>query len=158
MRWKFAAKVFAHTAAYDSAVRDWMQRVSFRRGVMRVAVIGSGGREHALAWKLAQSPLCEALWAESPVADAEEGLHSLPPLQGPGELAVFAFAKGSIWWSSAPKRLWRRMGRCLAGARRDGFWPHAARRPFGELQVGRQGIHAPLWHSHGRLYAVYIHG
>ena len=29
---------------------------------MRILVIGSGGREHALAWKISQSPLCESLW------------------------------------------------------------------------------------------------
>lgn len=30
---------------------------------MRILVIGGGGREHALAWKIAQSPLVEALFA-----------------------------------------------------------------------------------------------
>ncbi len=29
---------------------------------MRILLIGSGGREHALAWKLSQSPLLEELW------------------------------------------------------------------------------------------------
>ena len=30
---------------------------------MNILLLGSGGREHALAWKLAQSPLCERLYA-----------------------------------------------------------------------------------------------
>ena len=29
---------------------------------MRILLVGSGGREHALAWKMKQSPLCEALF------------------------------------------------------------------------------------------------
>jgi len=29
---------------------------------MKILLLGSGGREHALAWKMQQSPLCEALW------------------------------------------------------------------------------------------------
>jgi phosphoribosylamine--glycine ligase len=30
---------------------------------MRILLVGGGGREHALAWKIAQSPLVEQLWA-----------------------------------------------------------------------------------------------
>lgn len=30
---------------------------------MNILLLGSGGREHALAWKLAQSPRCDRLWA-----------------------------------------------------------------------------------------------
>ncbi|MBX7501309.1 phosphoribosylamine--glycine ligase [Qipengyuania sp. YG27] len=30
---------------------------------MNILLLGSGGREHALSWKLAQSPLCDKLWA-----------------------------------------------------------------------------------------------
>jgi phosphoribosylamine--glycine ligase len=30
---------------------------------MNILLLGGGGREHALAWKLAQSPQCETLWA-----------------------------------------------------------------------------------------------
>ena len=29
---------------------------------MRILLLGSGGREHALAWKISRSPLCEQLW------------------------------------------------------------------------------------------------
>ena len=29
---------------------------------MRILLLGSGGREHTLAWKMSQSPLCEALF------------------------------------------------------------------------------------------------
>ncbi len=30
---------------------------------MKIAVIGSGGREHAIVWKIAQSPLAKQIWA-----------------------------------------------------------------------------------------------
>ena len=30
---------------------------------MNILVIGSGGREHSLTWKIAQSPLCDTLYA-----------------------------------------------------------------------------------------------
>lgn len=57
---------------------------------MNILIIGSGGREHALAWKIAQSPLTEVIWCApgSPAmdqigpcfdvaADDVQGLHDL---------------------------------------------------------------------------------
>jgi phosphoribosylamine---glycine ligase len=57
---------------------------------MNILIIGSGGREHALAWKIAQSPLVEVIWCApgSPAmdqigpcfdvaADDVQGLHDL---------------------------------------------------------------------------------
>jgi phosphoribosylamine--glycine ligase len=29
---------------------------------MNILIIGNGGREHALAWKMRQSPLCDTLF------------------------------------------------------------------------------------------------
>lgn len=44
---------------------------------MRILIVGGGGREHALAWKLAQSPSCEAIFAapgNAGTADVGENL------------------------------------------------------------------------------------
>jgi phosphoribosylamine--glycine ligase len=34
----------------------------FLKPVMNILILGSGGREHAFAWKIAQSPLCDSLY------------------------------------------------------------------------------------------------
>src|SRR5258706_8630377 len=36
--------------------------IAERSDIMRILVVGSGGREHALCWKLKASPLCDALF------------------------------------------------------------------------------------------------
>lgn len=43
---------------------------------MNVLVVGSGGREHSLAWKLAQSPLCSHLYCApgNPGMEMENGV------------------------------------------------------------------------------------
>lgn len=56
---------------------------------MNVLIVGSGGREHALAWKLAQSPRLNALYA-APGSDALDPLAERVPLNAPDALANFA--------------------------------------------------------------------
>jgi phosphoribosylamine--glycine ligase len=57
---------------------------------VKVLLLGGGGREHALAWKLAQSPLLTKLWA-APGSDAMEGLAERVALDPLDPAAVSAF-------------------------------------------------------------------
>jgi phosphoribosylamine---glycine ligase len=60
---------------------------------MNILLIGSGGREHALAWKLAQSPLCDTLYAApgNPGIEEEAQIVDLNP---DDHAAVIAFCAG----------------------------------------------------------------
>ena len=55
-------------------------------------MLGSGGREHALAWKLAQSPLCDKLWA-APGNPGIAQLAECTSLDATDHDAVIDFAK-----------------------------------------------------------------
>ncbi|MFZ4650253.1 MAG: phosphoribosylamine--glycine ligase [Rubrivivax sp.] len=61
---------------------------------MKVLVIGAGGREHALAWKLAQSPRVQTVYVApgNGGTAAEPGLRNVP-LAEPAALADFARAE-----------------------------------------------------------------
>jgi phosphoribosylamine--glycine ligase len=61
---------------------------------MRVLVIGSGGREHALAWKIAQSPLLTKLYV-APGNGGTEKLAENVPLDINDNDAVAAWAKAN---------------------------------------------------------------
>ncbi len=58
---------------------------------MNVLIIGSGGREHALAWKLKQSPLLKTLHA-IPGSAAISDLAQCPPIAQTGFEAIQAYA------------------------------------------------------------------
>ncbi len=62
---------------------------------MKVLLLGSGGREHALAWKLAQSPRLAKLWA-APGSDAIAAHAELVALDilNPAAVAAFCRAHG----------------------------------------------------------------
>ncbi|MVT00495.1 phosphoribosylamine--glycine ligase [Devosia marina] len=59
---------------------------------MRVMVIGSGGREHALAWKIAQSPLVDALFV-APGNGGTEGVATNLNIDITNHAAVIAAAQ-----------------------------------------------------------------
>lgn len=58
---------------------------------MRVVVVGQGAREHALAWKLAQSPLVDNLWVSPGNAGTERW--AAPPLADDAALVDFCLAQ-----------------------------------------------------------------
>jgi phosphoribosylamine--glycine ligase len=58
---------------------------------MRILVVGSGGREHALAWKISQSPLVRALFA-APGNPGLGRLATLVPLKADDVEGLTAFA------------------------------------------------------------------
>ncbi|MDH5566104.1 MAG: phosphoribosylamine--glycine ligase, partial [Myxococcales bacterium] len=60
---------------------------------MRILIVGSGGREHALAWKLAQSPRVEALFA-APGSDGMAGVaRCIPDARGEDADALLALVR-----------------------------------------------------------------
>ncbi|MGH6746062.1 phosphoribosylamine--glycine ligase [Novosphingobium sp. PhB55] len=62
---------------------------------MNILLLGSGGREHALAWKLAQSPLCETLWA-APGNPGIAEVASCISLDVTDHAAVIAFCESNV--------------------------------------------------------------
>ena len=61
---------------------------------MRILVIGSGGREHALAWAIAKSPRCTKLFV-APGNGGTESFAENVPLDITDHAAVVAFARAS---------------------------------------------------------------
>jgi phosphoribosylamine---glycine ligase len=66
-------------------------------GPTNVLLVGSGGREHALAWKLAQSTQCQTLFAApgNPGIGAEPKTTLLPDLDVTDHAAVVAFCRAN---------------------------------------------------------------
>ncbi|NWG25818.1 MAG: phosphoribosylamine--glycine ligase [Pseudorhodoplanes sp.] len=61
---------------------------------MKILLLGSGGREHALAWKIAASPLADKLWCAPGNAGIAQDAE-LVPLDISDHAAVIAFCKAN---------------------------------------------------------------
>ena len=132
-----AAKVFAGAfpdpASRTSSWRTWRgpcrltgspivaerSPIRTRRRKMKILVVGSGGREHALAWKIKQSPHCEelfcapgnpgtaALGENVPLADTDvKGLAAFAQKEGIDLTVVGPGSPRSTWgsWTSSRRR------------------------------------------------------
>ncbi len=66
---------------------------------MKVLVVGSGGREHAIAWKISQSPLLSRLYL-APGNAGMADLGELLPIEVEDSAGILAFALQIrlIWW------------------------------------------------------------
>lgn len=60
---------------------------------MKFLVIGSGGREHALCWAIAASPLCDALYCAPGNAGIAREAECLPDLSADDHRGILAFAQ-----------------------------------------------------------------
>jgi len=68
---------------------------------MRILLIGSGGREHALAWKLSQSPQVDKIYCVPGNAGTAEVAENLPVgSEGIGVLCSMPCSRGA---KSSPK-------------------------------------------------------
>ena len=79
---------------------------------MKILLVGSGGREHALAWKMAQSPLCEALWAAPGNPGIEQVGHCVD-LSVDDSDGIIAFAKeqGDSFYGREARKLLEKHGK-----------------------------------------------
>src|SRR5690349_21398218 len=58
---------------------------------MKLLLVGSGGREHALGWKIRQSPLCDRLFV-APGNPGMVGLGEMVPIKADDVAGLVAFA------------------------------------------------------------------
>ena len=77
------------------------------RTVMRVLIVGSGGREHALAWAISASPLVDRLYCAPGNAGIAEEAECVPIGSAMSRgLSVCAGTSGSILSSSGRRCRW----------------------------------------------------
>ncbi len=118
---------------------------------MNVLLIGSGGREHALAWKLAASPMLTRLYA-APGNPGIAKMAELVALDIADHAAVASFCREKsidlvVVGPEGP--LVAGLGDRFAAGRLQGLWAFRGGSPARGLQRLHQGSLRPLRHSDG---------
>ena len=67
---------------------------------MNVLILGSGGREHALAWKISQSSSCNKLF----IAPGNAGTEEEPKTENIKTKSEEKDTKEPVWATTVPKR------------------------------------------------------
>ncbi len=155
-RWARGAAARAQWV-WQPPVRVWCRAAcagTLGRDGVKVLIVGGGGREHAIAWRLAQSPSVTALYATpgNPGIASRRALHP-----GAGRCGRVA-ARGGIRRGGSDRgrarsaaggghrRCFSRRGPRDRGAHAPGCAPR-------RQQDLLEGIHDSRRHSHGRLRA-----
>ena len=71
---------------------------------MNILIIGGGGREHAIAWKIKQSPLCNAVYIAPGNPDSPRRDQCTDFLASPGRTRCIYYQQ---WYSIGMYRSWR---------------------------------------------------
>lgn len=120
---------------------------------MKILVIGGGGREHALAWKLSQSPKATKVFVAPGNAGTALAGGKLQNVDITDVVALreWAQAEGIALTVVGPEAP-------LAAGVVDEFRNHGLKifgptKAAAQLESSRlsQGLHAPPWHSYGGL-------
>jgi len=121
---------------------------------MRVLVVGGGGREHALCWALAASPLLTKLWCAPGNAGIAEVAERVPGIGAEDVPALVAFASGNlvdlvVAGPEAPLALGLADACAAAGIRCFGPSAAAARlegsKAFAREVADAAGVPGPRW-------------
>ena len=124
---------------------------------MKVLLVGSGGREHALAWKIAQSPRLSRLWI-APGNPGTARLGENVPLAAddvPGLVELCPPERRRPGGGRPGSRPGSRAERRPGGSRDRRLWPLPGRGRDRDLQGLRQAVHAAPRHPHRPLCGLH---